>query len=493
MRHLSKSKILACRQCHKRLWLEIHQPELRDDSAAAAAFAIGHQVGDVARQLYDPQGIGTLIDIGELGHAAALEKSAQLLAESDAPIFEAGLCAEGGLAYADVMLPDHAEGERRWKMIEVKSATKVKDYYRDDIAIQAYLAHAAGIPLSSVSLAHIDNTFVYRGGGDYQGLLKESDLTEEARGRREEVKGWIAQAQEVVAWTEEPDIATGPHCTTPYACGFHHYCHRDRVQPEFPLSSLPRLPKRQREQIEAAGHVDLRDVPDEMLGEIQTRIKQCALTGEAYFDVVGAAADLAPLGFPAYFLDFETTSLSVPIWEGTRPYQQIPFQFSLHVLTENGELQHHGFLDLTGQDPSYACAQALRERCGSAGPIFAYNASFEKSVMNELGKRFPAFAHDFQAINARVVDLLPIARKRYYHPSQHGSWSIKALLPAICPDLSYEALVGVQDGSMAVSAFTEAISPATSDERREQIRQQLHDYCKLDTLALVRIWQKFRG
>jgi hypothetical protein len=493
MRHLSKSKILACRQCPKRLWLEIHKPELRDDSASAASFAIGHHVGDVARQVYDPQGLGTVIDIGALGHAAALELSATLLVEGSTAIFEAGLTAAGGLAYADVMLPDHTDAALRWKMIEVKSSTTVKDYHRDDIAIQTYIASAAGIQLSSISLAHVDNTFVYPGGGDYQGLLKENDLTAEAISRHDEVKEWIAQAQEVAALPEEPEIATGPQCITPFTCGFCDYCHREKVTPEFPLTSLPNLHHSKRKKMEAAGHDDLRDVPNELLGVLQHRVKQCSITGEAYFDAAGAAADLADYGFPAYFLDFETSMLPVPIWQGTKPYQQIPFQFSLHILTETGELQHHSFLDLCGDDPSYACAKSLCELCGKQGPVFAYNAGFEKRVMNELAKRFPEFATDVKAIITRVVDLLPITRNRYYHPSQHGSWSIKAVLPAICPDLSYDSLDGVQDGGMAASAFTEAISPATTPARKEEIRQQLHDYCKLDTLALVRIWQKFHN
>ena len=493
MHNLSKSKIIAYRQCPKRLWLEIHQPELRDDSASEMVFQIGHQVGEIAQRIYDPENTGIVIDIQALGHKEALAQSAVLLAEGKSKVFEAGITIQGALAYADVMLPDHSDGTLRWKMIEVKSSTSMKDYYRDDIAVQAYIASAAGVSLSSISLAHIDNSFVYPGDGDYQGLLTENDLTAETLSRSEEVKEWIAGAQAVAALAEEPDVATGPHCNTPFACGFCDYCNRDKVWPEYPLSSLPNLHYRRREQIEAAGHEDLRDVPDEFLGAIQNRVKQCSITGETYFDAEGAAADLAPHGFPAYFLDFETAMLPVPIWKGTRPYQQIPFQFSLHILAENGDLQHHGFLDLSGVDPSYACAKALLELCGKNGPIFAYNAGFEKRVMADLAARFPDFAAGLEAIIARIVDLLPIARNRYYHPSQHGSWSLKALLPAAVPDLSYDQLDGVKDGMMAVSAYQESINPQTSPERKQEIDSQLVEYCKLDTLAMVRLWEVFSG
>jgi CRISPR/Cas system-associated exonuclease Cas4 (RecB family) len=493
MRNLSKSKIIAYRQCPKRLWLEIHKSELRDDSASEMVFQIGNQVGDMARSIYDLDGKGEFIDINGLGHEQALARSAVLLKSGAIPVFEAGMAASGALAYADVMLPDPQDGAVAWKMIEVKSSTSVKDYQRDDIAVQAHIAATAGIRLSSISLAHIDCSFGYPGNGDYQGLLKENDLTEEAISRREEVKEWIDGAQAVAALTDEPEFATGPHCNSPFTCGFAEYCNRDKVSPAYPLSSLPRLHPSRRERIEAAGHEDLRDVPDEFLGAIQNRVKQCSITGETYFDAAGAAADLAPYGFPAYFLDFETAMFAVPIWKGTRPYQQLPFQFSLHVLAESSDLQHHGFLDLSGEDPSRACAQSLVDLCGEQGPVFAYNAGFECRVMRELAARFPEFTPALESIIERVADLLPIARNRYYHPSQHGSWSIKAVLPAAIPELSYNQLNGVQDGGMAVSAFMEAINPDTLAERKSEIQSQLSSYCQLDTFAMVRLWQFFSG
>ncbi len=491
MANLSKSKIIAFRQCPKRLWLEIHRQELKDDTASEAIFQFGYQVGEVARTLYDPEGTGTTIDIAALGHSAALARSAELLQTGHAPVFEAGVSIPGALAYADVMLPDLSDGTLCWRMIEVKAATGVKDYYHDDIAVQAHLATASGIPLSSVTLAHIDNSFVYPGDGDYRGLLHEVDLTETALARGGEVREWIAAAQAVAALEDEPEVATGPHCSTPFDCGFSAYCNRDKVWPEFPLSSLPRLHYRRRERIEAEGYDDMRQVPDEFLNGIQSRVKQCSITGEPFFDSEGAAADLAPFGFPAYFLDFETIMFAVPVWKGTRPYQQIPFQFSLHRLDEDGNLDHTAFLDLSGTNPSAAFTRDLIAQCGDEGPVFVYNAAFETTRIRELAERFPEHAPALHSINARVVDLLPVARNRYYHPNQHGSWSIKAVLPALCPDLSYAQLEGVQDGGAAQTAFLEAIAPDTTPERNQELHRQLHEYCKLDTFAMVRMWQVF--
>ncbi len=196
---------------------------------------------------------------------------------------------------------------------------------------------------------------------------------------------------------------------------------------------------------------------------------------------------------PAYFMDFETIQFAVPIWKGTRPYQQIPFQFSVHRLARTGKLQQQAFLDLSGADPSRAFAQALIAACGERGPIFVYNAGFETARIRELAERFPRLAQPLLALNARVVDLLPIARDHYYHPSQQGSWSIKAVLPALCPDLRYDALEGIQHGGMAMDAFLKALSPQTSQARKREIEQQLLAYCALDTYAMVRMWAIFSG
>ena len=217
------------------------------------------------------------------------------------------------------------------------------------------------------------------------------------------------------------------------------------------------------------------------------------LAGTVFFDATGAASDLAPHGFPAYFLDFESIQFAVPIWKGTRPYQQITFQFCLHTLSESGHLSHAAFLDLSGKDPSEQFARALLAACGEKGPVFVYHAAFEKTRISELAERFPDLARSLLSINARVVDLLPIVRRRYYHHSQQGSWSIKAVLPAAVPELRYDALDGVQDGGMAMQAFYKAIQADISKERKSEIERQLLAYCRLDTYAMVRLWQLFSG
>ncbi|HZG20863.1 MAG TPA: DUF2779 domain-containing protein [Herbaspirillum sp.] len=491
---LSKSKLMTYRQCAKRLWLEVHRPELRQESEATrASFTLGHQVGALAQRLYDPGRKGAVIDVGQEGYKGAFARTHELL-QSSAPIFEAGFQAQGALAFADVMLPVGRGRTRGWRMIEVKSSGEVKPYHRDDAAVQAFLAKACGVPLAAIAVAHIDSKWVYPGDGEYTGLLVEHDLTDEAFARVDEVTGWIAGAQEVVARKTAPRIAVGKQCNQPYACGFQEHCQSRTTPASQPIAWLPgKLGKVLETTIAAQGLTELRDVPDELLNARQLRVKQVTVSGQTYFDRRGAARALASYSLPAYFIDFETTQFGVPVWAGTRPYQQVPFQFSVHRLGRTGKLEHHEFLDLSGDDPSYAFAQALLAACGERGPIYVYHAAFETGRISELAARFSQLAVQLQALNQRVVDLLPIAREHYYHPGQKGSWSIKSMLPALCPDLRYDDLDGVQDGGMAMTAYAEAVAPDTTAERKAILRTQLLAYCKLDTYAMVRLWAAFSG
>lgn len=491
---LSKSKLMACQQCQKRLWLEVHRPEDREDSAATQTrYRVGHSVGEMARRLYDPEGQGVLLDPQKVGFEVAHTRTQKLL-ETDQPIFEACFRVPGALAIADVLLPVPRRRKRSWRMVEVKSSTSVKDEHRADLAIQAFVARATGAPLTQASLAHVDSQWVYPGDEDYRGLLIEEDLTDEVFGCSDQVRDWIKEAHRIVALKREPPIATGPQCHTPYPCGFLDYCKSQEPQTQHPVEWLPgKLNRELAAYIAEHGVTDLSDLPDGLLNRMQKRVQSASLSGQVYFDREAARSMLRRHKPPLYFLDFETIQFAVPIWKGTRPYQNIPFQFSLHRLFRGGRLEHKSFLDLSGSDPSRSLAQALLAACGEKGTIFAYNKSFEATRIRELAKRFPHLSEPLQALNERMEDLLPVAKNHYYHPGQQGSWSLKEVLPTLCPDLAYDDLEGVQDGTMAMDAFMEAIAPQTRSGRKTELEGQLHEYCKRDTLALVRLWSAFSG
>ncbi len=493
-RTFSKSKLMSCLQCEKRLWLELNRPDLLETSAATeASFRTGHQVGDVARRLYDRTGKGVLIDVDRRDIPGTLARTVEVLKDRR-PVFEAGFSANGALAFADILLPVTRQSTPQWRMVEVKASGSVKDHYHDDCAVQAYVARKAGLPLASIALAHVDTKWVYPGDGDYDGLLIEQDLTKDVFGRGSQVEEWIATARSVAAKRKEPSAGTGTHCHDPHDCGFISYCTSLEVQPEFPALWLPRIQSRAlKALIHEDGVDDMRNVPDALLNAAQLRVKSHTLKNTTYFDAEGAAAALKPHGFPAFFLDFETIHFAVPIWKGTRPYQQIPFQYSLQRLSKTGKLDDTAFLDLSGNDPSKALAEQLVKDCGEAGPVYVYNARFEAGVVRNLAERFPKLKAPLMKIVARMVDLLPVAQDHYYHPDMQGSWSLKKVLPTIVSNLDYETLDGVQDGGMAQEAYLEAIAPATTAERREEIKRELLDYCGLDTYATVRLWQRFAG
>ena len=282
-------------------------------------------------------------------------------------------------------------------------------------------------------------------------------------------------------------LGAGTQCDTTFKCGFYSYCKGDELKPEYPVSWLPGFGKRRIFKVAEEVIDDLRNVPSELLNPQQLRVKTHTLTNTVFFDTEAAAATLAAYPLPLQFLDFET------IWAGTRPNLQIPFQFSLHTVNDNGTICHAEFLDLSGGDPSEEFVISLLRLCGDERfPIFVYS-HFEYSCIKGLAERFPTHRDALLAINKRIVDLLPIVRSHYYHPSQHGSWSIKFVLPAIAPDLKYGDLEGVKDGRMAMAAYLEAILPRTCSERKGDIRNQLLTYCKLDSYAMVRLWQVLSG
>ncbi len=479
---LSKSRIIAWKQCPKRLWLQIHRRDLLEVSdEAERGFQIGYEVGAVAQGLF-PNGI--LIGDDDDLSAALVSTKVAMAAHPDLPIFEATFQHDGLLVRADVLLPT----QDGYRMIEVKSSASVKPYHIDDCAVQAWVLKQNNIPLCSIELAHIDTSFVYQGNGDYHGLFQYEKLVGVVYPLVELVPSWIQEARRILSG-DEPVIETGAHCDDPFECPFKAYCNRNIVQPEQPQFSLDVLYRMQattKDFLREKGFVDACQVPAEFLNETQQWIQRISQTGVAELSSDAAQALMA-LPYPRYYLDFETINLAVPRWANTSPYStHVPFQWSIHIENTEGHLQHEMFLDVTGNDPRRACAEQMIAALGNHGPVFVYYQSFEKGRIAELAALFPDLSPDLLAINERIVDLLPIARANYYHPDMKGSWSIKAVLPTIAPDLDYTQLI-VGGGCDAQEAYREIVHPDTPDARKQELTEGLREYCKLDTLAMVRL------
>jgi hypothetical protein len=376
------------------------------------------------------------------------------------------------------MIPE----EDGWRVIEVKAATSVKDYHVLDCAIQYWVLRNSGIRVKSIALAHVDNQFVYQGDENYDGLLLENDLTDEVRDWERDVLELVAKARDAVTGPM-PLVDVGAHCNKPYACPFIAYCWPS--DSEYPITGLGGGLAKLSEYV-ALGYRDIRDVPADLLtADLQQRIHRVTVSGVPEV-LPGAKEILRTLPYPRYYLDFETIAPAVPIWTGTRPYAAVPVQWSCHIEKDDGELEHEEFLDLSGAPPMRALAEQMISCLGTSGPILMYT-SYEKGVINGLIESFPDLAAPLQGIVDRLVDLHPIVKAHYYHPKMLGSWSIKAVLPAIVPGMSYAGLEGINEGTGASDGYLEAINPRTDPARKLELEEQLLKYCRFDTEAMVEI------
>jgi hypothetical protein len=483
--YLSKSRLISAWQCPKRLHLEKHHPEYGEvSSQTESLFATGHQVGAVAQQLY-----GTADSVEVEFDFKRMEAETRRLVEGGAnfPIFEATFRHENVLVRVDTMIPD-ADG---WRVIEVKASTSVKDYHVLDCAIQDWVLRNSGINVTSISLAHINNQFVYEGGGNYEGLLLENDLTDEVRTLEPTVIDLLVKARDAVAG-QIPDIAVGKQCNTPYECQFIQHCWP--TDTTYPITGLGGSRAKLAEYV-ALGARDILDVDENSISAAtQQRIYRVTCKGEA--EILDAARrEIASLGYPRYYLDFETIGPAVPIWPGTRPYASIPIQWSCHIEAEGGEPRHEEFLDLSGEPPMRALAEAMIECLGDDGPVLMYT-NYEQRVIEGLIDMYPDLEEPLRKIINRLVDLHPIVKQNYYHPKMLGSWSIKAVLPCIAPQMDYSQLEGIQEGTAASEGFLEAIDPETTPARKAELEEQLRRYCRFDTeamLEIVRFFEKDHG
>ena len=477
---LSKSKILSGLQCEKRLFLEIHQPDLAVISDTDEyRFDFGYQVGEVAQNLFPG---GKLIEY-DPGLVKAIEETKELIAnEFQSPIFEATFSFEDVLIRSDILIKE----DKGYRAIEVKSATSVKDYYLNDCAVQKWVMEGAGCPVSKIELAHIDNTFVFQGNNDYSGLFYHADLTGEANSLKSAVPKWVSRFKSVLSGPE-PLIEPGSQCYNPFSCPFINHCIKETV--EYPVSILPRGGS-VAEELKNEGIEDVRDIPEGRLtNPTHEKVRRVTISGKPEIDPeIGQY--LKSLHYPRYYLDFETIQFAVPIWIGTRPYQQLPFQWSCHIEDSQGNISHEEFLDISGSSPFKAFIDSLVKALGDKGSIFVYSA-FEKTRLSELATFFPERSRKIEKIKDRLVDLLPLVRNHYYHPEMYGSFSIKAVLPTVAPDLDYSNLDEVQDGGSAQAAFLEAINLETDLERKKDLEKKMLVYCGMDTMAMVKMMQFF--
>jgi hypothetical protein len=455
---LSKSRFMSGLQCHKQLWWRVHEPEAPEfvpDAALQALFDQGHLVGAKAQEHFPG---GVLVDAHHGDFAGRVAQTQAALAAQAPAIFEAAFFVDHIFVAVDVL----ERTERGWTLVEVKSSTGVKQQFLPDAAIQTHVLRRSGLDVERVEIMHLNRECRFP---DLGNLFVRADVTDEVEASRQEVE-WASTAQLRMLEGPLPDVATGDHCKSPYPCPFLERCwpaapqHQVRV----PHRS-PSIAERQRVAVQ-----ENRLVVDTSL--------RAAL--EAFTN-------------PCAVLDFETVQLAIPVWNGCRPYDQVPVQFSCHVVTEQHGMTHHAWLADGSEDPRPEIAARVIEACRGANVVVAYNASFERTILRQLAEAVPEQAAALAGIEARLVDALSLVRDNVYHPDFNGSFSLKSVLPALVPGMGYEGLEIANGGLASLKLRRLVFDTDALPAERERTREALLQYCAVDTLGVVRILERLRA
>lgn len=485
--YISKSKFLQGLQCPKLLWSACNAKHLfpEVDAALQAVFDQGHAVGGFAKRMF-PNGIEIDTDPADFEGGLQLTKKSLPLRR---PIFEATLSANGGYARADILNP---VGRNEWDIIEVKSTTSVKEVHFPDLAFQTWVFTEAGIKIRRCFLCHINNEFVRHGEIDPREFFTLRDVTAEVAALSEGIADQVGEMGKTIRAARCPDIQIGRQCDSPYTCPLHERCWS--FLPPQNVLDLYDDKKGRGWDLLNRGVLRIAEIPaDYSLSAKQEIQRAVAIDGKPHVKPAQIHAFLKGLEYPLHFLDFETFSTAIPLFDGTRPYEQIPFQFSLHIVRKAGaKPEHRKFLAAGRSDPRPEFMRQLQSAVEPSGSIVAFNASFEKSRMTECAEVLPNFRSWVAGVNRRVVDLLiPFRGFNFYHPDQGGSASMKMVLPALTGK-DYKSLE-IQEGEAASREFLRVTFTDVSESERKGVRRALDLYCGQDTEGMIWILDALRG
>ena len=486
---LSKTRYCKGVQCPKILWLDAYKPEVGENVLSEQVMKNGNAVGDLARPYF---GAFSLVDFS-YNKQEMTGQTAQYIRDGAETIAEAAFLTDGLYCAVDLL---HRNGDG-WDIIEVKSSTHLTDIYIEDIAFQYYVLTRCGMEVKRVHNLHLNGDYVLHGALDLRELFVLEDVTDAVRRKYDDVERKIAAIRAYVSVTEEPEREIGLHCENPYACAYQTYCWRHL--PEHSVFDLAGMQAKTKFRHYANGIVSYEDLlahadglrlNEKQRRQIESRLHHLPDT----IDRKGIQAFLNTLQYPLHHLDFETYQTPIPVFDGTKPYQQIPFQYSLHIEQQDGSLAHREFLAEEGADPRRALAEQLVRDIPMGACCLAYNMSFEKMVIKSLAAQFSDLASHLMNIHDNLHDImLPFRNQSYYSTEMEGSYSIKKVLPALYPndpELDYHNLSNVHNGSEASAAFAEM--GTFSPEEQAAYRQALLKYCELDTYAMVKVLRKLR-
>ena len=485
---LSKTKFQSGLQCHKKLWLQIHDHDKATPIGPGqqGIFDQGTRVGEIARLRW-PDGI--LVAEDYLHHHESVETTKKLLSDPNVTaIFEAGFEELGTRVRVDVLTRSN-DGDA-WDMYEVKSSTSHKPEHDTDVAIQLLVLKEAGLVVRRKLLLLIDRSYEFDGDEiEPDELLYAVDVSSEVDELQSDIREQLEAQQLIIQLPDEPIVEPDRHCSKPYQCDFWDYCTRNK--PEHWIFQLPGIRQTQLERWRGQGFEDIARVPEAVkLNDRHSMISRSIQSGDAWVGE-GLESTLGTLQYPIHYLDFETFNPAVPVYEYTNPYERVPFQWSCHIDAGDGELAHEEYLADGREDPREEFAETLLQALGESGSIVVYS-SFEKSVLTGLAREYEDFQAGLGNIIYRLWDLMRVVRNNYYHPNFHGSISIKSVLPALAPDLDYSALE-IGDGTAASFAFQKQAEGVLSESEWAKTNMNLLEYCALDSHAMIRIIQELKN
>ncbi len=472
---LSKSRFLSGLQCHKRLYLEIHAPQLAADmdDRRELMLDMGKEIHEIAYRCFP---CGTLVAEDHRHGAAALEKTAALMADPNVPaVFEGAFQFEGTFVRVDVLERFHDA----WRLIEVKAASRVKSVHLDDLAVQTYVLRGNGLDPAGIFLMHVNRQYSYPGGNmDLQRLFELEDLTEAIFEKLPDVASGLDAMRSMLGQSRAPAVEPDHHCHAPYECPFWSHCTASKPARWIHyLSGRKDFVRRLRQQ----GVETIDEIPPQVsLTPLQQRMRE-----NVEWISPGLAEVLDSVRYPVHHLDFETVMPAVPLYAHTRPYQPIPIQWSNHTEAKDGSLQHTAYLCTEQKDPREEIAMSLLESVGEEGSICVYS-EYEHYIVRELAEAVPSLRKDLLRVGKRLWDLLAVLQSHYYHPDFQGSFSIKSVLPALVPSLDYRDLE-IKDGATASSTYHRMMFAVTDWVERQRLASALHVYCEQDTLGMVEL------
>jgi predicted RecB family nuclease len=470
---------MAGLQCHKLLWWMVHEPAAPElDGRVSAVMDQGLRVGELART-YVPGGV--LIDLPYDVYTERVSTTQEVLGRA-AVVYEAAFVADSVFVSVDILERQGAG----YCLVEVKSTTRVKAHHLPDVAIQTHVLRQNGLNVKRMEVMHLNRECAYP---DLSNLFVREDVTDAVEGLLSGVRQEIV-VQAAMLGGPLPGVQIGNHCSAPYGCPFVERCWP--VLPPHHVSTLYAMRQRALE-LDEEGYHTIHDLPEDVvLRAIADRQRRAVQAGHVIVEP-GLARALEAFVPPIAFLDFETVGLAVPVWNGCHPYESVPVQFSCHVVQPDGRVTHHAWLAEWSGDPRPALAEHLVAACAGARTVVAYNAPFERRCLQQLADSVPGLATPLREIAARLIDLLPVMRNHIYHPDFGGRFSLKNVLPALVPELSYDGRP-IADGQSASLELVQLLfqGDGLDPDARERVRSDLLDYCHLDTWGLVKLLERLR-